>query len=259
MQRLRTLAIGVVLVVLAAAVLWWLADTDGVSNSTGTTVPSASTAPAETTPTTVDGAATLVAPPAGATIAGTAPCPDTDGSSQRATVFEKAPPECLTAGASYQAVFDTTKGKFTATLDSAAAPVGVNNFVFLARYHFYDGIPFHRIAPDFAIQAGDPIGEPWGSHGPGYTIAEEPPKDLKYQKYDLAMANTSQPSSTGSQFFVATGDTAALDATPTYTKLGAVVSGTEVVDAINAVPTVGPSGDTPTESVVINSITIVES
>ena len=256
-RNLKVGGLGVLLLGALIGTAWLLADrgTGTDANGSTTTVPEAVTAP----PTTVAGAAELVAPPAGRSITGATPCPASDGSEERASAFEKAPPTCIENGTTYSAVFDTSLGSFTAVLDAASAPVGVNNLVVLSRYKFYDGIPFHRIAPDFAIQAGDPIGEPWGSHGPGYTISEEPPKSLKYSKYDLAMANASQPDSTGSQFFVATGDTAALDQSPTYTYLGKVVEGQDVVDKINAVPTVGASGDTPGEAVVINSVTIEES
>ena len=214
-----------------------------------------------TTETTVDaaaGAATLVAPAPGATLTGDTPCPATDGSSERTTTFVKAPPVCIDATKAYTAVFETSMGTFEVGLDAKAAPVGVNNLVVLARYHFYDGVPFHRIVPDFVIQGGDPLGEPWGTHGPGYTISEEPPADGTYEKYDFAMAKTSEPNSTGSQFFVVTGSPDPLNAQPTYSWLGKVTAGMDVVDAIGAVPGTGPSGDTPTEAVVMKTVTIKE-
>src|SRR5690606_33328144 len=152
--------------------------------------------------------------------------------------------------------FETTEGTFVAALDTQAAPQTVNNFVVLARYHFYDGIPFHRIVPDFVIQAGDPSDVPDGTGGPGYTIEEEPPADQKYEKYDLAMAKTQAPRSTGSQFFVVTGDTSALDASPTYSLFGKVVEGTDVVDATGAKEV---AGDAPTEQINIVKVTISES
>lgn len=200
----------------------------------------------------------LQAPQAGKTLTGDTPCPKADGSSERVTTFAKAPPRCIDPAKTYTATFDTSKGKFTATLDAKAAPVGVNNFVVLARYHFYDGVPFHRIVPDFVIQGGDATGEPWGTHGPGYTIAEEPPKG-SYAKYDLAMAKSSEAKSTGSQFFVVTGDPAALNQTHTYTLFGKVTGGKDVVDAIAKTPVGGDQGDTPTEAVVMRKVTITES
>lgn len=204
------------------------------------------------------GSEALPVPEPGASVTGATKCPPTDGSAVRTTAFEGAPPECIDTSKSYTATFKTTKGTFAVALDAKAAPIGVNNFVVLARYRFYDGIPFHRVVPGFVIQAGDPTGPPWGTHGPGYTIAEEPPADGKYQTYDLAMAKTSEANSTGSQFFVVTGDTEPLDANPGYSVLGTVSEGKDVVDAIGAVATGGESGDTPTEAVVIESVTITE-
>lgn len=245
-------AVGVVIgLVIVAAVLWKIADTNGVDGTDTTTTV------ADETPTTAK--SVLVAPTPGASITGTTPCPPKDGSAKRTTHFAKAPPLCLDRGHTYTATFDTSKGKFTATLDTTASPEGVNNFIVLARYKFYDGIPFHRVSPGFVIQAGDPVGQPWGTHGPGYTIGEEPPGDLKYDRYDLAFANASQANSTGSQFFVISGDPASANQRPTYTFLGKVVSGKATVDAIAAVPTTGSSGDVPLENVVIKSVTITES
>src|SRR5262249_58799271 len=74
----------------------------------------------------------------------------------------------------YTATIDTSEGKMVVALDAATAPKSVNNFVFLARKHFYDGLTFHRVAKDFVIQGGDPKGD--GSGGPGYKVqAATPP------------------------------------------------------------------------------------
>lgn len=201
-------------------------------------------------------AATLKGPGQGASIKGDTPCPKADGSSERTTSFENPPPMCIDDAKTYTATFQTNKGSFTATLDAKSAPVTVNNFVVLARYHFYDGIPFHRIVPDFVIQAGDPSDTPDGQGGPGYTIKEEPPADKTYEKYDLAMAKTAAANSTGSQFFVVTGDPSALNSAGTYSLFGKVTEGTEVVDAIAATPV---TGDAPNEQVTIEKLTIAES
>ena len=147
-------------------------------------------------------------------------------------------------------------------LDAQAAPTTVNNFVVLARSHFYDGIPFHRVVPDFVIQAGDPTDTDdltqLGAGGPGYTIPEEPPTDGVYDTYDLAMAKTQEPNSTGSQFFVVTGDPAPLNSSPTYSLFGTVTDGKNVVDAIGNAPVGGPNGDTPEKPVTIESVQITE-
>lgn len=262
-QRLITLLGGTVIVAAVLAGIYLISDrstTIASNTSTSTTAaPETSTTVAGETTTTAKAdatkAATLVAPEAGASVAGDTECPPADGSAKRTTAFKKAPPMCIDKSKTYLATFETSKGSFVATLDPKQAPIGVNNFVVLARYKFYDGIPFHRIAADFVIQAGDPTGEPWGTHGPGYTISEEPPADLKYEKYDLAMAKTQEANSTGSQFFISTGSTDPLNNTPTYTVLGSVTEGRDVVDKIGAIPSVG---DAPTEAVVIESVTITE-
>ena len=151
----------------------------------------------------------------------------------------------------YTAVVETTMGSLTISLDAAAAPKTVNNFVFLARYHYFDGIFFHRVIPNFVLQGGDPEGT--GRGGPGYQFADELPKAGRYELGSLAMANAG-PNTNGSQFFVISGsDGARLP--PQYSLFGKVVAGLEVVAAIDAI---GTSSGTPKERVVINSVTITE-
>ena len=84
--------------------------------------------------------------------------------------------------------------------DLCRAPKTVNNFVFLARDKFYDGIPFHRVLPDFMIQTGDPRGN--GTGGPGYRWDDEPAAlRIKHERGSLSMANAG-PNTNGSQFFI---------------------------------------------------------
>ena len=235
-------------------------DQKVATKSSTTTGASQTTLPGQTT-TSGNGLqpVALKGPGSGASVKGATPCPKPDGSSPRTTTFEKAPPMCIDPAKNYRARFDTTKGTFVVQLDAASAPLTVNNFVVLADYQFYNGVPFHRIVPNFVIQAGDPSDVPNGAGGPGYTIGEEPPADKTYEKYDLAMAKTNDPNSTGSQFFIVTGDPSALNSAGTYSLFGKVVEGNEVVDAIGATPTAGPSQDAPTEQVTINKVTIEES
>jgi hypothetical protein len=94
----------------------------------------------------------------GRTISGETPCPKADGSEERVAAFEKAPPMCIDVAKTYTATISTTEGDYTAVLDAKAAPKTVNNFVVLARYHFYDGVIFHRIIDGFMCQGGDPDG-----------------------------------------------------------------------------------------------------
>ncbi len=145
----------------------------------------------------------------------------------------------------------TSKGTIVIELDAVAAPRTVNSFVFLARQNFYDGVVFHRIIPGFVLQGGDPEGT--GRGGPGYRFPDELPKAGRYQVGSLAMANAG-PDTNGSQFFIISGpDGAALP--PQYSLFGAVVKGGDVVEAIDAV---GTRSGSPTERVVIESVTIEE-
>ena len=86
---------------------------------------------------------------------------------------------CIDPAKRYTALMETSKGSLTFALDPIAAPRTVNNFVFLARYHYFDGIAFHRIIPGFVIQGGDPTGN--GTGGPGYRFADELPKAGRYE------------------------------------------------------------------------------
>jgi cyclophilin family peptidyl-prolyl cis-trans isomerase len=167
----------------------------------------------------------------------------------------------ILAGAG-QATVVTNKGTFTIQLYGAAAPIATANFVALARCGFYEGITFHRVIAGFVIQAGDPQTRQnrqdfngLGTGGPGYGFAIEPPASgLSYTKYVVAMANTGQPDSNGSQFFIDLADLSQQLA-PSYTIFGKVTDGTGVVDAIGQVPTNGDRG-VPLDPVIISSVTI---
>jgi cyclophilin family peptidyl-prolyl cis-trans isomerase len=151
----------------------------------------------------------------------------------------------------YSAEVATSKGTMTIALDAIAAPRTVNNFVFLARWHYYDGIVFHRIIPGFMLQGGDPEGS--GRGGPGYRFDDELPAPGRYEIGSLAMANAG-PHTNGSQFFIVSGpDGAALP--PSYSLFGKVVGGLEVVQAIESV---GSRSGAPSEQVAIESVTITE-
>jgi cyclophilin family peptidyl-prolyl cis-trans isomerase len=174
-----------------------------------------------------------------------------DGSSEQRRRFDAAPPMIIDTTKTYTATMVTSKGTMEIVLDALAAPVTVNGFVFLARWHYYDGIVFHRIIPGFVLQGGDPTGS--GSGGPGYRFDDELPKPGRYELGSLAMANAG-PNTNGSQFFVISGpDGARLP--PLYALFGKVVKGLDVVASINDVGT--PSGK-PREDVVIESVTINE-
>src|SRR5436305_1915843 len=110
------------------------------------------------------------------------------------------PPMSIDVKKTYIATIDTNKGKITLELFAKDAPLTVNNFVFLAREGFYDGLTFHRVIPDFMIQGGDPLGT--GSGGPGYQFADEVKDNPRqFRTGSLAMAN-SGVNTNGSQFFI---------------------------------------------------------
>lgn len=161
------------------------------------------------------------------------------------------------------AIVKTNKGTFEIQLYGPVAPIATANFVALARCGFYDGIDFHRVIAGFVAQAGDPQTKTnrqdfngLGTGGPGYGFAIEPPaSSLSYTKYMVAMANTGQPDSNGSQFFIDLADLS--QRLPRdYTIFGKVTGGTDVVDAIGQVPTNGGDRNVPLDPVIIESITI---
>src|SRR4051812_16382153 len=161
----------------------------------------------------------------------------------------------LEKGKTYVASVITNCGEFDITLDPARAPRTGGSFKTLADRHFYDGLSIHRIVAGFVIQGGDPKGD--GSGGPGYTITEAPPQDLSYSKGVVAMAKTAtEPAGTsGSQFFVVTGEDPGLP--PDYALLGKVTKGQEVVDKIS-VARVGKN-EKPVQPIVIRQIRVTES
>ena len=185
---------------------------------------------------------------------GTGECPPVEGAATRTTAFEGPPPKCIEDGKEYTATFTTDIGEFTVELAADKAPVTVNNFVFLARHNYFDGVPFHRVIPGFVVQGGD--GEKGdGTGGPGYNIPDELPEAGAYEIGSLAMANTSQPNSGGSQFFVITGEQG-VQLPPTYSLFGKVTDGMDVVKKIEADGT--PQGQPSTVHKMIE-VTINES
>jgi cyclophilin family peptidyl-prolyl cis-trans isomerase len=159
----------------------------------------------------------------------------------------------------YHATIQTNQGDIGIKLFANESPKTVNNFVFLAKEKFYDGIKFHRIIKDFMIQTGDPKGN--GTGGPGYKFEDELPTKHNYVPGIVAMANAG-PNTNGSQFFIGSGDKVKnLDKMPNYTIFGQVDSGMDVVQKIASVEvTAGPSGEqsTPVQEVLIKTITIEE-
>jgi cyclophilin family peptidyl-prolyl cis-trans isomerase len=149
----------------------------------------------------------------------------------------------------YTATIQTSAGEMSAELFPADAPQTVNNFVFLARDGFYDGVIFHRVIKGFMIQGGDPTGT--GTGGPGYKFADEP-VSRSYERGTLAMANAG-PNTNGSQFFIMHAD---YGLPPSYTIFGKLTGGQDVLDKIATAQTV--ANDRPAEPVRIERVEISE-
>ncbi len=176
--------------------------------------------------------------------------PALDGSAPKKQKFDAAPEMGIDPSKRYTATMETSMGTLVIALDPIAAPITVNNFVFLAAQHYYDGVIFHRIIQGFVCQGGDPDGN--GRGGPGYKFVDELPKPGKYQIGSLAMANAG-PNTNGSQFFLISGPSG-VGLPPAYSLFGQVVKGLDIVEMMQNVPT-GP-GDRPKDDVVIRSVTI---
>jgi cyclophilin family peptidyl-prolyl cis-trans isomerase len=169
---------------------------------------------------------------------GTTACPPAGGSGERKTAFEAPFKKCIDEKKAYTATMETDAGVIEIALFADRAPVTVNNFVALARHHFFDGVPFHRVIPDFVLQGGDAEKQD-GTGGPGYTFGDELPQPGDYKEGSLAMAN-SGPGTNGSQFFIVTsakGAEALVQAVggkANYSLFGQVTKGIDVVKRIEA-------------------------
>jgi peptidyl-prolyl cis-trans isomerase B (cyclophilin B) len=142
--------------------------------------------------------------------------------------YKSAPELKIDPSKKYAATIETTRGTIQADLFAKDAPKTVNNFVFLSREGFYDGLTFHRVIADFMIQGGDPTGT--GSGGPGYRFEDEVgPGKPRHQVGSLSMANAG-PGTNGSQFFITHIETDWLNGK--HTVFGQVTSGQDVVDQV---------------------------
>jgi peptidyl-prolyl cis-trans isomerase B (cyclophilin B) len=149
----------------------------------------------------------------------------------RSMMYSAPPAMQIDPGKGYSATISTAKGDIVVQLDAGAAPQTVNNFVFLSREGFYDGLIFHRVEQGFVIQGGDPLGN--GTGGPGYTVPAE--IKLSHVEGAIAMARKGDQvnptrASSGSQFYITLAPTPFLDSG--YTAFGRVVEGMDVVKSI---------------------------
>jgi cyclophilin family peptidyl-prolyl cis-trans isomerase len=150
---------------------------------------------------------------------------------ERNNMYDEGPEMQIDPEKDYTATISTPKGDIVVDLDAGAAPLTVNNFVFLAHEGFYDGLTFHRVEPGFVIQGGDPLGT--GTGGPGYTVPAE--IELPHVEGAIAMARRAdqvnpERASSGSQFYITLAPTPFLDGG--YTAFGQVTNGMDVVKSI---------------------------
>ncbi|TSA86397.1 peptidylprolyl isomerase [Deinococcus detaillensis] len=224
------------------------------TTKTDTTKTDTATPDATKTDTTKTDAATSAAIPSGYTLV-------PDLGKTPVTTFTAPPEMKLEDGKDYYAVIDTDKGQIVADLLESEVPVTVNNFVYLARNHFYDGQRFHRVIDGFMAQTGDPSSTDeskkatWGQGGPGYQFPDEIRSKLVFdQPGMLAMAN-SGPNTNGSQFFVTFAPSTFLNGH--YSLFGKVVGGEDVLPKLTRTATSGQGGEQPIAGAVPDTITSV--
>ena len=179
-------------------------------------------------------------------------CAPADGSAAKQTTFAAYPPVCIEPDKAYAAVIETNQGTLHITLRADVAPLTVNSFVNLARYHYFDGTTCHRAIQNFVVQCGDPTAT--GTGGPGYEFADELPTEA-YQIGSIAMANAG-PNTNGSQFFIISGSNGAA-LPPSYSLFGQVdEADMGLVATLDALG--NPSDGPPLQPIDIVSVTITE-
>ena len=177
----------------------------------------------------------------------TAAAPTTAEFNKHQHAYTKAPAMSIDSKKLYCIGLNTNRGLIVLELDPKIAPNSVNNFVYLAQHHFYDGMKFHRVVPSFIIQTGDPKGD--GSGGPGYKFKDEPVKG-NYTAGCVAMAN-SGANTNGSQFFICTADdTGKLQ--KNYNLFGHVTLGLNIAQQIQ-----GPGDDASTKNITPDTLKYV--
>ena len=199
--------------------------------------------------------ATEAAPPEPPTSVASGECADVEAPAPRDDGGATEPTERIDPEKTWTLRFRTSCGDFVVTLDTTSAPATAASLVALAEQGFFDDTIFHRIAPGFVIQGGDPTQS--GSGGPGYSTVDVPASGAKYTKGVVAMAKTQAepPGTAGSQFFVVTGDDVGL--TADYAIVGTVTDGLDVVDRIGALG--DPATEQPLQPIVVDSVTAASS
>jgi cyclophilin family peptidyl-prolyl cis-trans isomerase len=180
-------------------------------------------------------------------------CTEVEAPDARDPEMRAAPSEPLDSSKTYTLTFETNCGSFTVTLNQDLAPKTSASLVALADDGYFDDTIFHRVVPGFVIQGGDPTQT--GSGGPGYSTVDPAPSDATYPEGTVAMAKSEfeAPGTSGSQFFVVSGDASFL--TPDYAIVGEVTDGMDTVQRIDALGVEGGTG-APSQPVVISGVTV---
>ncbi|HEX6844540.1 MAG TPA: peptidylprolyl isomerase [Actinomycetota bacterium] len=239
-------------------ILGGVAILTGGDDASPTPTPSGSGSPSPTVSITPDGEPTRIGEvTAAATPPGQIACDGQvpDGWTTPKPQFDEPPrpKDVLEAKTDYTAIVETSCGTLEIELLRDVAPQTVASFVFLAEEGFFDGVWFHRIAPAFVIQTGDPEGT--GGGGPGYSFGIEVDEALNFDHVgQVAMARGEDPNSNGSQWFITTGEASHLN--QQYTIFGDVTEGLDVVTEIGDVPPADGTPDTPSLAVYVESVTI---
>ena len=241
--------VAVAVVVVAALVITGVFSGDDETTDAADTSAAAPTSSAAAATTNADGTITCTY------------SPDESGNPNLTDVGTPPTPEATPTQGTSTLLMSTNQGDLTLTLDRTKAPCAAASFAFLASQKFFDGSPCHREVnqPTFGVlQCGDPTGT--GSGGPSYKFDQEIPEGTTYPRGTIAMANTGQPGSTGSQFFLCFVDT---QLPPDYTPVGTVdEAGLAVLDTVAAAGNDGSfeaqaGGGAPNLPVTINTMTVV--
>lgn len=203
---------------------------------------------------------------------GTGPCPNADGSSPKTIDFTAAPQECIDPAKTYTATFDTTVGTIVVKLDTQTTPGTANNFIVLARYHYYDDTQLFRAAQSIGIlQGGAPHDNSTADKGPGYSLPDEGfdyaslPQGpnggatggpYTYSPGNIVMARKPTANGASAQFFFAVNEkTASLESEGVYVTFGTATQGLDLLQFLLG----SEPAEQPAHPVTINKVTITES
>ncbi len=250
-RRRRVIAAVVALLVVLSVVGAYLGSTRSASTSrpaTTTTSLPTSTTRAALPPTGV----TPPPVPVGQALTGPTPCPAEDGSSPRVTSFAEAPPTCIDTGFFYTATIATSKGDLTLQLNPSRAPETVNDFVVLARYHYYDGQPVTAVQRRASFTIGVALSGDGSDKAPGFALPDEAPGQGQVLTPGTISMTGSTAGANRGQLLVATyEDAAGID--PGVTPFGIMLSGDDTLAAIDRLAS--QAGE-PTEVVTVEGVTV---